>query len=115
MVQSDILVLIVKDKDAAQYLTRINGFKRVIVVCLKREDTDAVFEIVKKLTGAHVSRVSFFNVTATASDVYAKLGRNEPNPVLFFRSASGNKREVKVAKALKEELSKIVRAVAQTV
>ena len=111
MVQSDVLVLIVKNKDAAQYLTHINGFKRVIVVCLRRVDTDAVFEIVKKLTDAHVSRVPFFNVTSTAPDIYTKLGRNEPNPVLFFRSASGDKREVKVAKVLRKELSEIVSAV----
>ncbi len=111
MVQSDVLVLVVKDKDAAQYLTRIKGFKRVVVVCLKREDTDAVFEIAEKLTDAYVSRVAFFNASAAASDVYAKLGCNEPNPVLFFRSAVGDRMEVKMAKVLKKELSKIVSAV----
>jgi len=108
MIESDVLVIVVENKKAAQYLSIDAGFKRVIVVCLKRDDTDAVFEIAKELTNAHVSKVSFSNIAATASDIYAKLGRAEPNPMLFFRSAVGSRKEINAAKMLKEELSRII-------
>ena len=109
MEKSRILVLTAENRNAVLGMSKIEGYDRVIVVSLKSEDTEFLFNAVQKLTESFVSKIDFHpNIDSVASAVRSKVGSQEPNPVFYFTTASGSEKELRAARALKlavDELS----------